>query len=335
MVTELNKSASIFLYTWVAIVSFTLCNFVATDLYAQLPKVSVHIPMQTLTIGDQVNLELKASFNPQLYRVQLPNIPDTFNHIEVIAKGKVDTLAKAELIEITQKITVTSFDSGRWQVPSVSFLIQPLNGDSIFSVQSLEAFLQVQSPLVDTSKPFKPIQTIREAKMPLKEIIMYVVIGLLLIGILVALILYLFKKWRKARINKVDKVVEVQILPHEKALQALDDLMQKKLWLQGEDKLHYTLLTDITRSYLTEQFSIECFEKTSAEIVQQIKRIKLLNPYRQILRDTLNLSDLVKFAKARPSSEEQIQSLQIIKEFVIESNKKLKTEQSLQANATN
>lgn len=293
--------------------------------FAQKPIVSASIEKSKIEIGDQLLLQLRASFNPLTHRVQFPILNDTFNHIEVVEKLKLDSISKGDFIEVTQKVKITCFDSGRWELPAFAFTIQPLQGDSSSSAMSQALLLDVQSPFIDTTQPFKPIMAIREAKMPLKEILMYAAIGLgLLIGFILLLV-FLYKRWKASRKKEIPKPKEPTLLPHEKALRALQTLDGKQLWQNGEEKLFHTELSDILRAYLEDQFSIDCFEKTTSEIVYQVKRVRLLTSFRQDIRDVLTLSDMVKFAKAKPLPDEHIQALDTIRTIITESYKKAKS----------
>ncbi|GBL34419.1 hypothetical protein EMGBS15_00140 [Filimonas sp.] len=51
-------------------------------------KNSARIDSSSIQIGDQIHLQLSTTYNPQLYRVPLPSIQDTFNHFEVVERSK-------------------------------------------------------------------------------------------------------------------------------------------------------------------------------------------------------------------------------------------------------
>ncbi|GBL34420.1 hypothetical protein EMGBS15_00150 [Filimonas sp.] len=112
------------------------------------------------------------------------------------------------------------------------------------------------------------------------------------------------------------------LLPHEKALQSLERIDKQQLWQSGLDKQYHTLLSDVVRLYLEEQFNMDCFEKTSAEIIQQVKKVKALSTSRQSLRTIFETADMVKFAKGQPYPEEHIQSMELAIDVINESYKK-------------
>lgn len=290
--------------------------------YAQDVKVNARIDSSSILIGEQIQLELSATFNPQHYKVQFPAVMDTFNHFEVVAKGKTDTLNGRNENIYTQRYVITSFDSGAWKIPSMAFDVLPMQGGEPLVVWTDSLLVNVQTVPVDTAKPFKPIFGIRSAKLPVGQIILYAVLialGLLLLGFLT----WYFLKKRKKK-PAVQPEPEVVLLPHEKALLALEKLQEAELWQSGQDKAYHTQLTDIIRLYLEEQFNMDCFEKTSNEIIQQVKKVKALSTSRQLLRDIFETADIVKFAKGHPTPEEHIQSLQYAKEVIRESYKKVK-----------
>lgn len=322
-----NSTYHFIIFQILALVCFICLSY--QHAFSQQVHVQASVDKTSILIGDQITLKLEATYNPQQFIVQFPTINDTFNHFELVKKGKVDTINNANDISISQQTIITSFDSGQWVIPPLQFSAKPMHGDTPFVVQTNPITIQVQTIVVDTAKPFKPIMGIRAASIPMSTILTYAAIGLLLIGAVLFGIWYFIKKQREKNKNKSVKTSEIILLPHEKAIQNLTKIESKKLWQAGQEKLYYTEVTDSLRLYLEEQFSIDCFEKTTSEIIQQVKKQKILNPYRQVLRDLFQLADLVKFAKGKPTENEHLQTMEQAKEFVIASFKKHTTNEEL------
>jgi hypothetical protein len=97
---------------------------------------------------------------------------------------------------------------------------------------------------------------------------------------------------------------------HIIALRDLDKLKAQKLWQQNQLKDYYSRLTYIIRAYIENQFSVLALEKTTAEIIGEIKIEKLdkFIDMRQ-LEQLLRLADLIKFAKGEAQPEENIAHL--------------------------
>ena len=88
---------------------------------------------------------------------------------------------------------------------------------------------------------------------------------------------------------------------HVIAFRELDRLKEEKIWNRGMVKEYYTRLTEITRKYIERQFDIPAMESTTEEILDAFKRANLDdNLLNEMLKELLELADLVKFAKEDP-----------------------------------
>jgi hypothetical protein len=84
----------------------------------------------------------------------------------------------------------------------------------------------------------------------------------------------------------------------------LEQIKTEKIWQQGQIKQFYTDITDVIREYLSGAYCINAMEMTTDEIVALVKKNKDLDEIRLVLKDMLELSDLVKFAKFVPLENE-------------------------------
>lgn len=294
---------------------FLLCGllFMIHDSHAQNVRIKAMLDTAQIEIGEQIQLKLQATFDPQQCRINFPAVPDTVNHMEFMAKQN-DTIIGRSEHTITQSLTITSFDAGRWQIPAFRFDIQPLNGTAASTQWTDSLFVSVGMPSVDTSKPFKPIMGIQEAKMPWKELIWYIVGIVLLLGVLIFLIIYLVKNAKRKK-QIVDTPL-VRLNPFEQAMQDLDQLEKQELWQQNQAKAYHTQINDIIRRYLETTFEYDCFEKTSNEIIQMIRKDKGLKAYIPDLKWIFETADMVKFAKSQPGEDEHLKSMQLTRTFI-------------------
>jgi hypothetical protein len=311
----------------VLLVVATLLLFAQQILHAQVPDIRSSIDKKDIVIGDAIKLQLMATYNPQLSIVQFPVLPDTFNGFEVISKSKIDTTFNREVNRYKQEIIITHFDSGRWMIPKFKFDVQSKQGLPASNVLSDSLWVNVNTVAVDTSKPFMPIADVRGATKPWQDIALEIGVVVVLLVILVVGIWYARKKYLENKKTKALIPVLPPIPPYEKAIKAFTLIEQEALYEKGEDKLYYTQLTDVLRTYLEGQFGMDCFEKTSSEIMQVVKTQKALSSSRQGLRFVLETADIVKFAKGKPSSEEHMQCLELAKAVVKESYKKFQNQQ--------
>src|SRR5689334_19207426 len=74
------------------------------------------IDKNKIVIGEQIHLSLEADF-PVQEPMRFFTI-DSIPHFEILERKKIDTVDYREGIKLSQSLTLTSFDSGRWVIPS-------------------------------------------------------------------------------------------------------------------------------------------------------------------------------------------------------------------------
>lgn len=300
-------------------------------LQAQQVDVRAKTDKQNIQLGDAIQLDISATYDPQRFIVRFPQVPDSMNGFEIVRREKPDTIFKREINEYHQRYIITHFDSGRWNIPSFTFEIESKTGQASEVKRTDSLWIDVSAPLVDTSKPFKPITDVRGAERPWQDIALEIGAYVL---IFLALVMLFYFGWRKYKAWKEakSKLSEAPILtPYEVALQQLQKIKEEALFEQGELKTYYTQLTDVLRHYLEQQFGIDSLEKTSSEIMHDVKKHKALANVRSSLRQVLESADMVKFAKGTPSAEEHLHYLELTTEVVKESYKKYQNQQTTPA----
>lgn len=272
---------------------------------AQGNKVQMNPYRQDFLIGEHVRLSLNVTANDS-QDIIWPIFSDTVtSHIEIIASYPIDTIfsdsiSRQEIVGFQKNWAFTSFDSGLWSFPEITIWVDsiPLNTSSFL--------LAVSSVKVDTTAAFIDIIAPIEVPMTWMEYIQtYYYYGLIVIGIilLIALITYFLR--RKKEIT-VEKVI---IASHVHALDRLHKLQKEQLWESGMVKAYYIQLSDILREYIENRFEIPVKESTTVEIKHLLKPLDLDKALRKELINLLRTSDLVKFAKANPHTQENIDAL--------------------------
>lgn len=116
--------------------------------------------------------------------------------------------------------------------------------------------------------------------------------------------------------------------PYDRAIQALHELKDSKLWQQGQEKAYYTTLTEILREYIDERFHINAMEMTSSQIIETLHRNEEIKAVNRQLRDILEMADFVKFAKMRPLPDDNEQVMRYAETFVEETKPEEKAPES-------
>ncbi|RLD87354.1 MAG: hypothetical protein DRJ09_10435 [Bacteroidetes bacterium] len=284
--------------------------------YSQETKAWAKPDTTAITIGDQIGVELGVRLNKEAL-LQWPQITDTLTgNIEVVKQSGIDTTFDADNIILKQRLTITSFDSGYFKVPSVNFLYR-LKGDSaVFTVGTNSFFLQVNTPEVDTAQPFKTIVGPIEEPYTFGEIAPWVLLGLMALAAIAFLIFYLKKRKNNQPLFKAKP--KPLPPPDVEAINKLEELKLARVWQSGKVKLYHSSLTDIMKNYLKRRFGFNAPEMTTDEIVSALADKLANDEALNKLRGTMQLADLVKFAKAQPTPLENDLSLEHCLDFVNE-----------------
>lgn len=270
----------------------------------------------SIIIGDQIKYEIGISL-PHNTQVQWPLLVDTLtSNIEIINRSNIDTLVSEDKYSLSQQLIITSFDSGYFELPPVDFKFNFVNDSVIHNTSTGALFLQVYVPEVDTSQAFKPIIGPIKEPYTFAEILPWILLALAIIVITALVIVFIIRR-RKKKPFFVKKP-KPELPPHVKAIKELEELRLAKVWQTGKTKKYYTLLTDIIRDYIAGRYNFDAHEMTSFEILTELKSVKINDDAMSKIDSVLNLSDMVKFAKAIPTPLENDLSLSHCVDFVNE-----------------
>ncbi len=286
------------------------------QLQAQHAEAYSRLERDSLMIGDQVGLELGINV-PEGFLVSWPALSDTISsHVEIVNLQDIDTARKENTLILNRKLTITSFDSGYFKIPSYTFHFHH-EGDTVsYEARTKELYIDVYTPAVDTTQAFKVIKAPIEEPYTFREALPWILLGLLVIAIILATVW--FVRRRKKKKPLFASKPKPQLPPHVEALQRLEELKAAKIWQTGKIKEYYTQLTDIIRNYMERRYGFNAPEMTTDEILDEIRRLSINKEATDKLKSTLTLADLVKFAKAKPTPLENDISLNNCIDFVQE-----------------
>ncbi|MCB0401746.1 MAG: hypothetical protein KDD41_06660 [Flavobacteriales bacterium] len=289
----------------------------ATAMQGQSVEVSSSIDTNYLLFGEQTQIHLKVRYQlaGKTVNLKFPQIIDTLSEfVEVIHTSPIDTSYPDKddltLVEQTQSITITSFDSGYYKLPPFLFMVED---DTLSTTEEL--FIDVQPVAVDTTKAIfdikKPIEEPFSMIDWLKENWIWIVAILIVLIVIFVLIRYL-----KNRPQVVVEEAAPEIPIHVLALQRLEELREQKLWQSGKVKTYHSELSEILRSYLEDRYAMHALENTTDEIMQFLRFQPIQPDILVKLQQTLTLADLVKFAKEQPLAAENELSMLNAMEFI-------------------
>lgn len=309
----------IFIAILMVLVSFGFVNIANAQ-----ATIETKIDAQQIVIGDQLRYFITATIDSTKAQLRWCAFPDTFNTLELVEKGKIDTSRNGSTIVYKQRLLITGFDSGAYLIPPFVFATQNKNGtvDTLFT----DSFrLMVNTVAVDTTKPFKAIKDIVAVQSSWLDNLP-AIIGLLVgLALIIWVVLYFIKNKKLAQLQKAPEKVETY---HERTLRLLQELDNKQLWQQDKTKDYYTELSEVIRHYIEQRFKTNAMELTTDELLRKAKKHREMTSFRSSLKPLLEAADLAKFAKANPLPEEHIEAMELAINFVKISKPKEETIQT-------
>jgi len=305
----------------------------ATGLKAQNVEVEGKVNDTKVQVGKPFTLDLSLKV-PYGWFVEWNDFAiDTLSEqIDIIKRGNVERTADADSnVIVKQQLTLMTFDTGQIQLPAVGLTY----AQSFDDPMRLQAFtepidLYATTMVVDTLQPYKPIVEPIAAPIQMKEVFPW-----LLAVLLLALAVFGVWYWRKHRKTKVDaegNIIRGPVIPpYDKAVGDLKRLREEKMWQSGKVKEYFSSLTDIAREYIEGQFGVNAVEMTTDDILNEIKPLHFKKETYDKLKDTMEIADLVKFAKYSASTLESDTALTSMTEFVNESYAYYQEQQAKQA----
>lgn len=270
--------------------------------------VSASIDSTTLKVGDQTAMHFEVTQDAGDH-VSFPVYGNQLiDGIEIVKHLPQDTTRlKDGRLTIRQDLILTCFQDSLFYIEPQRFI----SGEDTFTTSALS--LNVVQPFVidTTDVQIFDVKDIVKAPIWWWGIIRWILLGLGIIAVGIG-IYFLVRYLKQRRKAETEQPVDPELLrpAHEVALEKLDKIREEKLYVKGLDKQYQTELTDVVREYLARRFDVSSQEMTSDEILAEMK--PLLQEQKELytlLDRMLRLADLVKFAKHRPTPDENEASL--------------------------
>jgi hypothetical protein len=274
------------------LIFFFVFLFIAQVVNAQGgATIKATVDKNKILIGEPLLLTIEANLSPESV-ISFVNI-DSINHFELLDKPIIDTASENGSTIIKGIYKITSFDSGHWVIPS--FILSP-------AVKTDTIPVDVVFSDFDPKQDYHDIKDIIEVTPPKnKQWWWYIAGGALL---LLAIVIYLLRRKKPAPFVAPKVVID----PYEEAMKQLELLQKDK----PDAKKYHSRLTDIFRLYVFRKKGILSLQKTTADLVLQLRELNFTKEQFDKLSQALRLSDFVKFAKYIPSNEDDTVVFEII-----------------------
>ena len=261
----------------------------------------ISVDTNIIFVGQQTEIKISNNIkNSEFW----PNFNDTLVKGLEIVQSDFDTLSE----EIIQKIIITSWDSGSYYIPPVKFSA---------TSKSNALIINVLLPNIDANSELKDIKGPLDDNIGWSDIWPWLVLTLLIL-----LSIFIYKKYFNKKKKTVVVKKNIQTPAHILALNSLKKLENKKLIDKKDIKEYYSSISEIIRRYIENRFNFPALELTTYEILNIITAI-IKKEESISLKNILEISDLVKFAKKIPDQIENVKNLNLATDFVKKTKKEI------------
>lgn len=291
-----------------ALICFSFCT---QFIFAQTPSVKTFVDKSDILIGEYIQYKITATFPNGIYKVNWFTPADSVAHFEIVERGKIDTTSENNNTVLQQTITLTSFDSGRWNTPGFVINFDLLKDDTTLNIVTDSIAVNVGYAPADTSNQLRDIKPILEVQVT--NYLWYYIGGIILLLLLIAFFL-----WRYFKNKRKDPptIFSGKIAPYDEALQNLEKLKQLNLKDPEAIKKLHADLAAIFKWYISRKQRMSIMNKTTGDVLVHLADNDLP---REIISNTaiaLRCGDAVKFAKYLPAVTESEESFATIKETI-------------------
>jgi len=270
-------------------------------------QVKTFTDKESILIGERFTMTIE-SFMPLDQQFSWPMI-DTLPNFQIISSSKIDTTENFNSRKVLQSFQLTSFDSGHYTIPPITFLI-----GNIRYVSDTVGIDIGYSPM-DVNPDYKEIKDILDVEDAGNPYLYWFIAG---VALVLGILLWYFLKNKKQPV----KVAEVKKLsPYEEAMIALENIRKSGFIQNGSVKKYYSELNDVLRNYLDSQLQLHSMKKTNEQIIYELRTLELNKEDQQKLTDALRVADFVKFAKYQPDETMNEENFTIVKNAIQSLNK--------------
>ena len=274
----------------------------------------------SVLIGDQLRYGFHLQGVPVGTGLLLPDYSKGFapgDSVEIVSSWTADTVKVGgskrhpTSHDIDFSLVITSFEEGKHRLPPLSVIKESSAGvfdTLLFKPLELEVFT---IPVDTTTYVIHDIKGQVQYPLTFSEVLPYL-IGLLVVLALVWAIRALVVARRKRR--SPDAAPDEP--PYLVALRKLEKYRGEKYWAKDRQKVFYSGITDALREYIDARYGIDAPEMTTAEIFDSLSHTDVPADLFVQTKSLFETADMVKFAKAFASDEENASAVPTAVRFV-------------------
>lgn len=301
---KISKKIKIFFFFLLSVLAFaqTLSSNLSKDKIALGEKVTFRVSVNNLKGRDVISMP-KNELLPFHFEETKDDITKTFDNY-------------------SRTIEFQIFDEGKYTIPPLEFSI---NGEVL---KTIPYEITVYNP-VNADEQISDIMNNKQVELGWKdywEMYKWYVLGAFIVIALLFVFLGMFKNGVFGKNNKEKPSIH-------KTLLDLKNLEKKKYAENGNFRMFYVELIDITRDFLTKQYRIPADVLLTDDLIDLMKHTnKISTENEKVVEEIFLRGDLVKFAKTFPTKELMQKDFGEIYDFVERSTVDIEAEHLREVN---
>ena len=301
---KISKKIKIFFFFLLGVLAFsqTLSSNLSKDKIALGEKVTFRVSVNNLKGRDVISMP-KNELLPFHFEETKDDITKTFDNY-------------------SRTIEFQIFDEGKYTIPPLEFSI---NGEVL---KTIPYEITVYNP-VNADEQISDIMNNKQVELGWKdywEMYKWYVLGTFIVIALLFVFLGMFKNGVFGKNNKEKPSIH-------KTLLDLKNLEKKKYAENGNFRMFYVELIDITRDFLTKQYRIPADVLLTDDLIDLMKHTnKISTENEKVVEEIFLRGDLVKFAKTFPTKELMQKDFGEIYDFVERSTVDIEAEHLREVN---
>ena len=301
---KISKKIKIFFFFLLSVLAFaqTLSSNLSKDKIALGEKVTFRVSVNNLKGRDVISMP-KNQLMPFHFEETKDDITKTFDNY-------------------SRTIEFQIFDEGKYTIPPLEFSI---NGEVL---KTIPYEITVYNP-VNADEQISDIMNNKQVELGWKdywEMYKWYVLGAFIVIALLFVFLGMFKNGVFGKNNKEKPSIH-------KTLLDLKNLEKKKYAENGNFRMFYVELIDITREFLTKQYRIPADVLLTDDLIDLMKHTnKISTENEKVVEEIFLRGDLVKFAKTFPTKELMQKDFGEIYDFVERSTVDIEAEHLREVN---
>ena len=301
---KISKKIKIFFFFLLSVLAFaqTLSSNLSKEKIALGEKATLRISINNLRGRDVISMP-KNELLPFHFEETKDDISKTFNNY-------------------SRTIEFQIFDEGKYTIPPLEFSI---NGEVL---KTIPYEITVYNP-VNADEQISDIMNNKQVELGWKdywEMYKWYVLGTFIVIALLFVFLGMFKNGVFGKNNKEKPSIH-------KTLLDLKNLEKKKYAENGNFRMFYVELIDITRDFLTKQYRIPADVLLTDDLIDLMKHTnKISTENEKVVEEIFLRGDLVKFAKTFPTKELMQKDFGEIYDFVERSTVDIEAEHLREVN---